>query len=58
MTAGNQAATTAEEWLLGVDRGRTQPLAPPAMEVKLTTALTRLSFRPGADVPEARQSQA
>lgn len=55
MEAGNQAATTAEEWLLGIDRGRTPP---PALEVKLTRALTRLSFRPGADVPEARRSRA
>lgn len=58
MTAGNQAALTAEDWLLGVDRGVPPPPRPSRLEVQLTRALAPLSSRPCADVPEAWGSQA
>lgn len=56
MTAGNQAAMTAEEWLLGVDRGHTQARGPSALEETLTgpdcpSGPVLMSLKPGTAKP-------
>lgn len=59
MTAGNQAAMTAKEWLLGINRGHAdaQPHHRFSLEIHQSMFLLDVSCRPCADVPEAWESQ-